>query len=95
MRNTRNPEKLSTLQLHSALLLYPAAVFGNSGVDAGFVPASTAVAPAHHASQEGPPTGTGDGQRSTGVTLRGLERRVTAVIRLRNQLGLLPTQEVF
>lgn len=63
------------VQLHSAHLLNPAAVFGGPGVDTGFVPASTAVTPAHHASQEDPPTGAGDGQRPTRVALREAEQR--------------------
>lgn len=69
MRSTSRP-------LHSAVLLYPAAVLGDSGVDAWFVPASAAVAPAHHAGQEDPPTGAGDGQRPAGVALRESQRRV-------------------
>lgn len=69
MKNTSRP-------LHSAVLLYPAAELGDSGVDARFVPASAAVAPAHHAGQEDPPTGASDGQRPAGVALRESERRV-------------------
>ena len=76
MRNTRRPENTSPALLHSRVLLYPAAVFGDSSVDAGFVPASAAVAPAHHAGQEDPPTGAGDGQRAARVALRESERRV-------------------
>lgn len=99
MRNTRDPENLSAaLLLHSALPLYPAAVFGNSGVDAGFFPASAAVAPAHHASQEDPPPGAGDRQRTTGVTLRGSERKVRAAP-AQKSAGIRsagdPTQQVF
>lgn len=63
--------------LHAALLLYPVAVFGNTGVDAGFVPASAAIAPAHHTGQEDPPIRTGDGQWPAGVALRESEGRVS------------------
>ena len=63
--------------LYAAVLLYPAAVFGNPGVDAGFVPASAAVTPAHHAGQEDPPIRAGDGQRPAGVALRVREESFT------------------
>lgn len=64
--------------LHSTVLFDPAAESGDSGVDARFVSPSAAVAPAHHASQEDPPTGGGDGQRPAGVALRESERKVKA-----------------
>lgn len=57
------------LQLHSTFFLYPAAEFGNSGVDAWCVPATAAITPAHHASLEDPPTWSGDRQRPTRVAL--------------------------
>lgn len=56
--------------LHSSLLFYPAAVFGNPSVDAGCVYASAAFAPARHTCQEKTPAGVGDRQRPAGVALR-------------------------
>lgn len=56
--------------LHSSLLFYPAAVFGNPSVDAGCVYASAAFAPARHTCQEKTPAGVGDRQRPAGVTLK-------------------------
>lgn len=73
----QNSENLSTgVQLHSARFLYPAAIFGDAGVDAGFIPTTAAVAPAHDARQEDTPTGAGDSERSAGVSLWGSEGRV-------------------
>lgn len=56
--------------LHSSLLFYPAAVFGNPSVDAGCVYASAAFAPARHTCQEKTPAGVGDREGPAGVTLR-------------------------
>lgn len=56
--------------LHSSLLFYPAAVFGNPSVDAGCVYASAAFAPARHTCQEKTPAGVDDRQGPAGVTLR-------------------------
>lgn len=56
--------------LDAAVLSDPVAVSGDPGVDAGLVPASAAVPPAHHTGQEDPPTGAGDGQWASGVALR-------------------------
>lgn len=75
-RETRNPENLCTfLFLHSTIFFYPVAIFGNSGVDARFVLASAAFAPARHTSQEDPPLGAGERQGSTRVALRIREER--------------------
>lgn len=75
-RNTRNPENLCTfLFLHSTIFFYPVAIFGNLGIDARFVLASAAFAPARHTSQEDPPLGAGERQGSTRVTLRIREER--------------------
>lgn len=70
-RSCQQSQALHPVLLDAAVLLDPGAVLGRPGVDARFVPASAALAPAHHASQEDPPTGAGDGQRSPGVALRG------------------------
>lgn len=69
--NEKVNKALHTILLDATVLLDPGAVLGRPGVDARFVPASAAVAPAHHASQEDPPTGAGDGQRPPGVALGG------------------------
>lgn len=79
--------RITSRPLHSAVLLYPAAELGDSGVDARFVPASAAVTPAHHAGQEDPPTGAGDGQRPAGVALRESERSVRGVTEERIHTG--------
>lgn len=55
--------------LDATVLSDPVAVLSGPGVNAGLVPTSAAIPPAHHTSQEDPPTGAGDRQRAPGVAL--------------------------
>lgn len=55
--------------LNATILSDPVAVLGGLGVNARLVPTSAAIPPAHHTSQEDPPTGAGDRQRAPRVAL--------------------------
>lgn len=55
--------------LDATVLSDPVTVLGGPGVNAGLVPTSAAISPAHHTRQEDPPTGAGDRQRAPRVAL--------------------------
>lgn len=55
--------------LDAAVLSDPVAVLRGPGVNARLVPTTAAIPPAHHTSQEDPPTGAGDRQWAPGVAL--------------------------
>lgn len=55
--------------LDATVLSDPVAVLGGPGVNAGLVPTTAAIPPAHHTSEKDPPTGAGDRQRAPRVAL--------------------------
>lgn len=100
MNNFHTSERSSSVSscppvlLHPTLLLDPAAVSGGARVDARLVSTAAAMTPTHHAGQEDPPTGAGDGQRPTRVPLKDgrissalAEQRATGRARSRSLVG--------